>query len=649
MVACCVALILGQVYLDLRIPEYMSEITYRLQAGDATETIAACGERMVACAFISLALAICTSVLASRVASSLSRTLRERQFRQIEKWSRQDLDSFSVASLITRSTNDVYQIQQFIGRAISMVIKAPTIAIWALLKITSSAFEWTAVTAAAMAVLLASISLILWRGIPYVRKMQWFVDAVNAETREELEGMRTIRAYNAEERTTRGFDESSEDLRDNAIKATRFMSAMHPLASSMMSFLTMAIYWAGAGIINGAAGSTDRQMLLFSDMIVFTSYATMVLSSVMMATGILRMMPNILVSSRRIEEVINHESPIRDGPCDASDAVDPGTVKFDHVSFTYPGTDTEVLHDISFEARRGSTLAIIGPTASGKSTIINLIARLYDATEGKVEVGGRDVRDYSEEELSSMMGYVPQTALVFSGSMRYNVCYGGREKTEEEAQRAVRIAQLEELVERMPEGMDCDVSQHGWNLSGGQKQRLSIARAVCKDPQIYLFDDTFSALDSRTDRDLREALAEETSGATRIIVAQRVGTIVDADLILVIESGRIVGSGTHKELMETCDLYREIARSQLEDFDERAREGSEAAAPRTGMDPRSRQAQEPHRRDVVPDTLHGQRTQSGSDGRGIRPAGNRAVAHRPPVPQRADRRDIVQHLGRHAR
>lgn len=573
MVTCCVALILGQVYLDLRIPEYMSEITYHLQAGDATDVIATCGERMVACAFISLALAVCTSVLASRVASSLSRTLRERQFRQIEKWSRQDLDSFSVASLITRSTNDVYQIQQFVGRAITLVIKAPTIAIWALLKITSSAFEWTAVTAVAMVVLLVSISLILWRGIPYIRKMQWFVDAVNAETREELEGMRTIRAYNAEDRTTKGFDESSEDLRDNAIRATRFMSAMHPLASSMMSFLTMAIYWAGAGIINGAAGNTDQQMLLFSDMIVFTSYATMVLSSVMMATGILKMMPNILVSSRRIEEVINHESPIRDGPCSASDAIDPGTVRFDHVSFTYPGTDKEILHDISFEIKRGSTLAIIGPTASGKSTMISLIMRLYDTTEGKVEVGGRDVRDYSEEELSSMIGYVPQTALVFSGSMRYNVCYGGREKTDEEAMRAIRIAQLEELVERMPEGMNCDVSQHGWNLSGGQKQRLSIARAVCKDPLIYLFDDTFSALDSRTDRDLREALAKETSGATKIIVAQRVGTIVDADLIIVIENGRIVGSGTHGELMDTCDLYQEIARSQLEDFDERAREG----------------------------------------------------------------------------
>lgn len=570
MMGCCVMLIMGQVYLDLRIPEYMSEITYHLQAGDATEVIAACGERMILCAFMSLALAMTASVLASRVASALCRTLRKKQFRQIEKWSRQDLDSFSVASLITRSTNDVYQIQQFFGRAITLVVKAPVLAAWALFKITSSAFEWTAVTAIAMVVLLVSLSTIMWRGIPYIRKMQWFVDAVNGETREELEGMRTIRAYNAESRTLNKFDKSSDDLCDNAVKAVRIMSAMHPIASSMMSFLTMGIYWAGAGIINAAAGNTEQQMLLFSDMIVFTSYATMVLSSVMMATGILRMLPNILVSSRRVEEVIDHESPIRDGPCSASDATDPGTVRFEHVSFTYPGTDAEILHDISFEVRKGSTLAIIGPTASGKSTIINLIPRLYDATEGRVEVGGRDVRDYAEEELSSMIGYVPQTALVFTGSMRDNVCYGGREKSDEEARRAIRIAQLEELVERMPEGMDSDVSQHGWNLSGGQKQRLSIARAVCKDPPIYLFDDTFSALDSRTDRDLRDALARETSGATKIIVAQRVGTIIDADEILVIEKGRIVGSGTHQELMRSCGLYREIARSQLEDFDDRA-------------------------------------------------------------------------------
>lgn len=568
MIACCVALIIGQVYLDLRIPEYMSEITYRLQTGDGTDEIAECGIRMMACAFASLGLALCTSVLSARAASSLCRTLREKQFRKIATWSRQDLDSFSVASLITRSTNDVYQLQQFIGRAINMVVKAPVLAVWALLKITSSAFEWTAVTGAAMAVLLIAISLVMWRGTPYIRKMQWFVDAVNSETREELEGMRTIRAYNAEAKTEKEFDRSSEDLRDNAVKAVKIMSLMHPLASSMMSFLTMGIYWVGAGVIEASSGNADAQMRLFSDMIVFTSYATMVLSSVMMATGILRIMPNIIVSSRRIEEVISHDSPIRDGSLYAEDALEPGAVEFDHVSFKYPGSEREALHDVTFRAEPGSTLAIIGPTASGKSTIISLIARLYDATEGSVSVGGRDVREYREDDLDSMIGYVPQTAVVFTGSMKDNVGYGGKARSDEMIERAIRVAQLSELVERMPDGVDSDVSQHGWNLSGGQKQRLSIARAVCKDPPIYLFDDSFSALDSRTDRNLREALKKETAGATKIIVAQRVGTIIDADEILVLDEGRIVGSGTHEELMAACPLYREIAQSQLEDFDD---------------------------------------------------------------------------------
>ena len=568
MIACCVALIIGQVYLDLRIPEYMSEITYRLQTGDGTDEIAECGIRMIVCAFASLGLALCTSVLSARAASSLCRTLREKQFRKIATWSRQDLDSFSVASLITRSTNDVYQLQQFIGRAINMVVKAPVLAVWALLKITSSAFEWTAVTGAAMAVLLIAISLVMWRGTPYIRKMQWFVDAVNSETREELEGMRTIRAYNAEAKTEKEFDRSSEDLRDNAVKAVKIMSLMHPLASSMMSFLTMGIYWVGAGVIEASSGNADAQMRLFSDMIVFTSYATMVLSSVMMATGILRIMPNIIVSSRRIEEVISHDSPIRDGSLYAEDALEPGAVEFDHVSFKYPGSEREALHDVTFRAEPGSTLAIIGPTASGKSTIISLIARLYDATEGSVSVGGRDVREYREDDLDSMIGYVPQTAVVFTGSMKDNVGYGGKARSDEMIERAIRVAQLSELVERMPDGMDSDVSQHGWNLSGGQKQRLSIARAVCKDPPIYLFDDSFSALDSRTDRNLREALKKETAGATKIIVAQRVGTIIDADEILVLDEGRIVGSGTHEELMAACPLYREIAQSQLEDFDD---------------------------------------------------------------------------------
>ena len=606
MVACCVILIVCQIYLDLRIPEYMSEITYHLEVGDTTDVVVRCGRDMLACAFISLGLAICTPVLASRVASALCRTLRELQFRRIQTWSRQDLDSFSVASLITRSTNDIYQIQQFIGLAICTVIKAPILAVWAIFKIAASAFEWTAASAVAMVVLLVAMTLILWRGVPYIRKMQWFVDAVNAETRGELEGMRTIRAYNAEQRTMEDFDKTSEDLRDNAVKTVRIMSALHPFALSMISFLTMTIYWIGAAIINSASGDVDHQMLLFSDMIKFTTYATMVLSSVMMAKGVLKLLPNIIISSRRIEEVISHESPIKDGPLKASDASEPGAVSFDHVSFSYPGTDVEVLHDVSFSVGRGETLAIIGPTASGKSTVINLIARLYDASSGTVSVGGSDIKQYTIDELNSMIGYVPQTAVVFTGSMKDNVCYGGAEGTDEEAMRALRIAQLDDLVHRMPEGLDSDLSQHGWNLSGGQKQRLSIARAVHKDPSIYLFDDTFSALDSKTDRDLRSVLSKETSGSTKIIVTQRVGTILDADRIIVLENGAVVGSGKHSELMESCDLYREIAMSQPGALDVRPRARRQGAPEGTVVDPRRGQAQKYHGRDEVPDNLHGQ-------------------------------------------
>ena len=637
MVACCILLITGQVYLDLRIPEYMSEITYHLQAGDATDVIAECGVDMVACALISFVLAVATAALASRVASALCRTLRKMQFSRIESWSGEDLDSFSVASLVTRSTNDVYHLQQFIGRAIQSVVKAPIIAVWAIWKIAGSSFQWTSVTIVAMVVLLVCMAVILSRGIPYIRRMQWFVDEVNAETREELEGMRTIRAYNGEAHQTREFEESSDHLRDNAVAVTRTMSYMHPLSAAMMNFLTMAIYWVGATVIDQAYGSTEEQMVLFSDMIVFTSYATQVLSAVMMTTGILRQLPNVMVSSKRIEDVIIHESAVRDGALGASDATEPGEVRFEHVSFTYPRTDAEVLHDVSFTVRRGETLAIIGPTASGKSTIVSLIARLYDATSGHVYVGGRDVREYRVGDLSSMIGYVPQTAVVFSGSLLDNIRYGGADRTEEQAERALRIAKLGDLADRLPEGIRSDVNQHGWNLSGGQKQRLSIARAVCKDPSIYLFDDTFSALDSKTDRDLRETLSREIAEATKIIVAQRVGTILDADEIVVLEHGRVVGRGRHAELMASCELYREIARSQLEDFDVEHRARSQGAAQGPEMDARVRQAQGPGAGDGEPVRIHGQGAPRGPARHGVHAGRDAPGARGAPVPGDDDR------------
>ena len=569
MLAACVFLIAGQVYLDLRIPEYMGIITDHLQAGTATEIVASDGARMVACALLSLLLAACTAVLAARVSADLCHTLRMRLFASVGAFSRQDVDGFSASSLITRSTNDVYQIQQFLPRAINMVVKAPMIGVMAVWKISSSSFQWTAVTVIAMVVLLAAFSAMLYRGMPYMRSMQRYVDSVNMMTREGLEGARGIRAYNAEPRQEARLAEASGRLLDNSLTLVRVMAPMHALASSMMNFLTLAIYWVGAGIIQSAAGPGE-QMSLFSDMIVFTSYATQIISAVMMASGIIRGLPRVMVSSRRICEVIDHIPSVSD-PAEPAVTEPRGRVEFRDVTFRYPGTDRDVLSGVSFVAEPGETVAIIGPTASGKSTLVSLIPRLYDVTSGSILVDGADVRSYTFEELNSRLGYVPQTAVVFSGTVRDNVNYGGESGSRDDGdvERALRVAQLWDFVSGLPDGLDTDLAQHGWSLSGGQRQRLAIARAVCRDPGVYLFDDTFSALDYRTDRDVREALDRETSGATRIVVAQRVGTIMDADRIIVLDGGHVVGIGTHVELMDSCLLYREIAESQTEASDAR--------------------------------------------------------------------------------
>ena len=569
MLAACVFLIAGQVYLDLRIPEYMGIITDHLQAGTATEIVASDGARMVACALLSLLLAACTAVLAARVSADLCHTLRMRLFASVGAFSRQDVDGFSASSLITRSTNDVYQIQQFLPRAINMVVKAPMIGVMAVWKISSSSFQWTAVTVIAMVVLLAASSAMLYRGMPYMRSMQRHVDSVNMMTREGLEGARGIRAYNAEPRQEARLAEASGRLLDNSLTLVRVMAPMHALASSMMNFLTLAIYWVGAGIIQSAAGPGE-QMSLFSDMIVFTSYATQIISAVMMASGIIRGLPRVMVSSRRICEVIDHIPSVSD-PAEPSVTEPRGRVEFRDVTFRYPGTDRDVLSGVSFVAEPGETIAIIGPTASGKSTLVSLIPRLYDVTSGSILVDGADVRSYTFEELNSRLGYVPQTAVVFSGTVRDNVNYGegSGSRDDRDVERALRVAQLWDFVSGLPDGLDTDLAQHGWSLSGGQRQRLAIARAVCRGPGVYLFDDTFSALDYRTDRDIREALDRETSGATRIVVAQRVGTIMDADRIVVLDGGHVVGIGTHGELMDACPLYREMAESQTEASDAR--------------------------------------------------------------------------------
>ena len=566
-VIACVAFIVCQVYFDLRIPEYMSEITDHIQMGMGSDIVARDGLAMVVCSLLSLAASLCAGAMSARTAASLSRNLRRLEFERVQSFSKQDINSFSAASLITRSTNDVYHIQEFTARGLQISVKAPIMAVWALSKINAGAFEWTAVTAIALIVLVMVIILLVKLNFPFMKRIQWLMDGVNRSTRENLEGLRVIRAYNAECYQQEKFDRANEDLLKNNLTAVRIMAPLHPISSSLMNFLTLAIYWIGAGIIVSTSSQAE-QMTLFSDMIVFTTYATQVVMSVMMLTGIFRGLPRAMVSASRIEEVIEHEPAIRDGP-GVGDTEQKGTVEFRDVAFSYRD-DREVVSDISFKVEAGQTFAIIGPTGSGKTSLVNLIPRMYEATSGSVMVDGHDVKEYGLRELRSRIGYVPQSAVIFSGSVKENVNYGegANDRSEDDIRRALDIAQASSFVDSMSEGMDSFISQHGRNVSGGQKQRISIARAVCREPEIYIFDDTFSALDYRTDRDLRAALKRETSGHTTIIVAQRIGTIMDADRIIVLENGRIVGDGDHASLMNDCPLYREIAESQLSEGSE---------------------------------------------------------------------------------
>ena len=566
-VVACVAFIVCQVYFDLRIPEYMSEITDHIQMGMGSDIVARDGLAMVVCSLLSLAASLCAGAMSARTAACLSRNLRRLEFERVQSFSKQDINSFSAASLITRSTNDVYHIQEFTARGLQISVKAPIMAVWALSKINAGAFEWTAVTAIALIVLVMVIILLVKLNFPFMKRIQWLMDGVNRSTRENLEGLRVIRAYNAEGYQQEKFDRANEDLLKNNLTAVRIMAPLHPISSSLMNFLTLAIYWIGAGIIVSTSSQAE-QMTLFSDMIVFTTYATQVVMSVMMLTGIFRGLPRAMVSASRIEEVIEHEPAIRDGP-GVGDTEQKGTVEFRDVAFSYRD-DREVVSDISFKVEAGQTFAIIGPTGSGKTSLVNLIPRMYEATSGSVMVDGHDVKEYGLRELRSRIGYVPQSAVIFSGSVKENVNYGegANDRSEDDIRRALDIAQASSFVDSMSEGMDSFISQHGRNVSGGQKQRISIARAVCREPEIYIFDDTFSALDYRTDRDLRAALKRETSGHTTIIVAQRIGTIMDADRIIVLENGRIVGDGDHASLMNDCPLYREIAESQLSEGSE---------------------------------------------------------------------------------
>ena len=560
-----VAFIVAQVWLDLKLPEYMNAITRLVNTpGSAIADIWRAGGKMLLCALGSVLAAFCVGFLAARIAASFSRNLRGELFDRVESFSMAEISQFSTASLITRSTNDVQQVQMIVAMGLQVVIKAPITAIWAISKISTKSWQWTAATGVAVGIMLMIISVAVVFVLPRFKRIQILTDNLNRVTRENLTGVRVVRAYNAELYQQRKFEQASDELTHNNLIATRIMSIMGPGMQMILSGMSLSIYWIGAHLINAAA--LTAKIGLFSDMVVFMNYSMQVVMSFMMLTIVFIMLPRAAVSAKRINEVLDTRPTILDGQAAAGKPGLVGTVEFKNVCFRYPDATEPVLEGVSFTANRGEVVAFIGSTGSGKSTVVNLVPRFYDATEGEVLVDGVNVRDYSLDALRNKLGYVPQSAVLFSGTIASNVGYGDSGKpapTLDEIRRAVAIAQGTEFVEKMPEKYDAPIARGGTNVSGGQKQRLSIARAVARNPEIYIFDDAFSALDYRTDRALRSALKRETNGATCLIVAQRIGTIRDADKIVVLNEGRVAGIGTHAELLKSCEVYREIAHSQL--------------------------------------------------------------------------------------
>lgn len=557
--------IVAQVWLDLKLPDYMSEITrYSQMPGGEMSDIWMAGGKMMLCAMGSLVSSITVGFFGARIAASFSRRIRSLLFTKVDSFSMEEMNRFSTDSLITRSTNDITQVQQFITMGLQLLIKAPIMVVWALVKISGKGFEWTVATGVAVGVMAIVIALLMLFVMPKFRKMQVLTDNLNRVTRENLTGLRVVRAYNAEAYQEKKFESANQELTSTQLFTNRGMAVMMPMMTALMSGLSLAIYWIGAYLINGAQ-AMDR-LTLFSNMVVFSSYAMQVVMSFMMLVMIFVMLPRASVSGKRINEVLDTKTTILDGDkCQGKDGL-VGQVEFKNVSFKYPGASDYVLEDINFTAKKGETVAFIGSTGSGKTTLVSLIPRFYEVTSGEVIVDGINVKEYKQEELYNKIGYVPQKAVMFRGTVSSNVGFGenGKRKPEQkEIETAIKIAQGSDFVEKMDHQYEAVISQGGSNVSGGQKQRLAIARAVCRKPEMYIFDDSFSALDYKTDRILRSALKKETTGVTNLIVGQRIGTIMDADQIIVLDEGKIVGKGTHKELLNTCAVYREIAMSQL--------------------------------------------------------------------------------------
>lgn len=565
MMLFAIGFVVLQVWLDLTIPDYMADITALVQTdGSKMADIMAAGGKMLLCAFGSLAATVVVAIISSRIASDFSAVLRAKLFNKVQGFSMEEIGRFSTASLITRSTNDVTQVQMFVTMGFQVLIKAPILAIWAVCKISAKSWQWTFSTGVAVEVLLIIVGLCVSIALPKFKKLQELTDDINRVTRENITGINVVRAYNAEKYQESKFETANNNLTKTQLFTSRTMSFMMPGIQLIMSGLPLAIYWIGAYLINKA--DMMSKITLFSDMVTFSSYAMQIVMAFMMMVMVFIILPRASVAAKRINEVLDTEATIEDGDKDIKDSGIRGEIEFKNVNFKYPDAEDYVLSDISFSVKKGETLAIIGATGCGKSTVINLIPRFYDVTEGEVLVDGVNVKDYKQKELRNKIGYVSQKATLFGGTVKSNIAYGDNGKDgfmESDIVDSVYVAQASEFVEKMGEGYDSYIAQGGGNLSGGQKQRLSIARAVCRHPEIFIFDDSFSALDYRTDRALRSALKKECADATKIIVAQRIGTIRDADKIIVLENGTIAGMGKHDELMKNCEVYRQIAYSQL--------------------------------------------------------------------------------------
>ena len=557
--------ILAQVWLNLKMPDYMAAITRLVETpGSLMRDIWAQGAHMLACALGSLVSMVVVGFIAARVGAGLAHDLRSRQFAKVSSFSMAEINRFSTASLITRSTNDITQVQMLLIMGLQLVVSAPITAVWAVIKIAGKGLVWSLATAVAVLIMLVMIVLVMLLVVPKFRQMQRLTDDVNAVTRENLTGLRVVRAYNAEDYQEAKFDKANQALTNTQLFTSRAMAFMMPVMNLIMSGLSLAIYWIGVYLIRGSLA--EDKLTVFSNMVVFSSYAMQVIMAFMMLVMLFVMAPRAAVSAKRINEVLDQTPSLMPGQQIGGLPGHRGEIEFRSVSFSYPDAADKVLDNVNFKASPGQTVAIIGSTGAGKTTLVNLIPRFFDATCGQVMIDGIDVVEYTSQALSALIGYVPQKAVMFKGSVSSNVAYGDNghpPASSQQIESAIAIAQASQFVEAMDGQYDAEIAQGGANLSGGQKQRLSIARAVCRHPEIFIFDDSFSALDYRTDRQLRTALRRQTDGATTLIVAQRIGTIMDADQIIVLDGGQVAGIGKHSELLKSCPVYQEIAQSQL--------------------------------------------------------------------------------------